>query len=629
MKDIWRLLKYLRFYRGKAVLAVVLAVLAALLAVVQLPAFLPLFEMLFGDQNPQEMLDWFMRKFPGLLSWARQPLEAFLTNTLANDPIKVLVWAVGLIVFLSLIKGLTIYSQAYTVGKIQTGTSRRIAAELYRHVLGMSMSFYNRKGTPSVMARFTNDVEAVGRGLTTLFGKGLIDPLRLVGFLILAGVVNWQLLLLNVALFPAVGSVMYIFGRKSKRAMKRGLHSRDRLVNILQETFEGVAIVKAFNMQRREEQRFREENERVRHQDFKLAKAAAATNPLVEFLGFLGVGISFIAAGYWVSKGRMESADIVLFYGALLSTSDPIRKLSRFNNNIQMLVAASRRVFDYLDEATDIVEKHNAGKLTPFSKEIAFERVYFTYDNVETVLRGVDLVARKGETIALVGPSGAGKSTIARLIPRFYDTTSGRVTIDGTDLREVTLSSLRDQIGLVTQEVILFNDTIAGNISYGRPDASDEEVIAAAQAANADSFIRDIPGGYQAVVGEKGLTLSGGQRQRIALARAILKDAPILILDEATSSLDSESEFLIQQALDEFMQYRTSIVIAHRLSTVERASRIYVLDEGEIVASGTNEELLESSPLYRKLYQMQFHTAGFEPGRKEQTGEGQSLEVHG
>jgi subfamily B ATP-binding cassette protein MsbA len=241
--------------------------------------------------------------------------------------------------------------------------------------------------------------------------------------------------------------------------------------------------------------------------------------------------------------------------------------------------------------------------------ELRFEKVYFTYNDVDTVLCNVDMVARKGEIIALVGPSGAGKSTMARLIPRFYDPTSGGIAIDGVDLRDVTLSSLRSQIGLVTQEIILFNDTVASNIAYGKPDAGRSEIEAAAKAANADEFIAELPDGYNTVVGEKGLVLSGGQRQRIALARAILKDPAILILDEATSSLDSQSEYLIQQAMDKFMEHRTSIVIAHRLSTIERASRIYVVEDGEIVAEGTNRELLDRSPLYKKLHSIQFSTA--------------------
>ncbi len=556
-----------------------------------------------------DTLDWAVEKFPRLLSWAEEPLSRFVENILRNDSMVTMAWAVALLVTLNLLKGVTTFMQAYTVGKIQTGISRRIASDLYEHVLGLSMSFYNREGSPSITSRFANDVEALGRGINTLFGKALIDPLRLVGFFTIAAAANWRLLLLNMGLIPVVGLSIYLFGKKAKRAMRKTLHSRDRLMNILQESFGGISIVKAFNMEERERDRFDDENDRVRRQDLKLVKIDAATNPLVEFLGFVGVGVSLIVAGLWVTRGLASAQDVVLFYVALLSMADPIRKLSRVNNRMQMLAAASRRVFSYLDEQSDIHERPDARVLERFSDQIRFERVYFTYDEVETVLRDVNIIAGRGEIIALVGPSGAGKSTVARLIARFWDPTSGSITIDGIDLREVTLKSLRSQIGLVTQEVILFNETIAANIAYGRPDASLGEIRAAAQAANADGFIEDLPEGYDSMVGDKGCVLSGGQRQRIALARAILKDPPILILDEATSSLDSESEQLIQMAMDEFMENRTSIVIAHRLSTIERATRIYVMDQGEVLAEGTNEELLLTSPLYKKLHSMQFGSA--------------------
>ena len=596
----------------------VLAVLVAALAVVRLPALIPLFNALFdSDQTITQWPD----RLPGFLAEWREPLRDFIDSWVLDHRFEMLVIVMGVFLVLSLLKGIAQFFQGYTSGKVYTGVSRRIAAELYRHVLGLSMSFYGRIGTPSIVARFTNDVEAVGRGLKVLFGKAFLQPLMLVGFLVVAALINWKLLLLNVALFPILGSIIYFLGRKARRATRKGLHSRDRLVNILQETLQGISIVKAFNMQRREEERFEVENSRVLKQDLKLVKVGVITSPFVEFVGAIGMSISLVVAGKWVTDGAMSAGDFITFYAALASVFDPLRKLSGVNNRIQMLRAAGARVFDYLDETTSIVEKDQAGHLGAFRDEIRFEKVFFTYDEMDTVLRGVDIVARKGEIIAFVGPSGAGKTTMARLIPRFWDPTSGRVTIDGADLRDVTLSSLRNQIGLVTQEVILFNDTVASNIAYGRPDASAEEVIQAAGAANADEFIRELPEGYETVIGEKGHTLSGGQRQRIALARAILKDPPILILDEATSSLDSQSEHLIQQALDEFMQHRTSIVIAHRLSTVERASRIYVIEDGQVVAEGTNSELLRTSPLYKKLHNMQFHTASAQTTARGDTRE--------
>ncbi len=609
MKELARLFGYVRYYKGQATISVTMAVITSLLDFARIPTLVPVFYALMGGEAERaKVMEWpaeVGKYLPGLEGITRRIVDAMLAN-----PLGTMSWAIGLLIAISVVKGAALYLQEYLAGKVHTGVARRLAAELYAHVLSLPMSFYNRVGSASVASRFTNDLEGVGRGLAYFFSKAVLQPIRLVGFVALAAFINWKLLLFNAALFPLLAIGIKALGEKAKRATRRGLHSRDRLMNILQESFEGISIVKAFNMERREQARFHEENDKVRVQDLKVVRVDAATSPFTEMMGIIGVGLSLYMAGRAVLlTHEMTMLEFGAFYTALVSISDPIRKLSAINSRIQALVASATRVFSFLDEKTDIIEKPDAANLDAFSREIRFDRVSFTYNGTDEVLHGVCVTAARGEIIALVGPSGSGKSTMARLLPRFYDPSGGAVLIDGTDIRDVTLSSLRDQIGLVTQEVILFNDTIAANISYGKTDASKEEIQAAAKAANAHGFIEKLPSGYDSMVGEKGLVLSGGQRQRIALARAILKDPPILILDEATSSLDSESEHLIQEALDEFMRDRTSIVIAHRLSTVKRASRIYVIDAGTVAASGTNETLLRDCPMYKNLYRRQFMLA--------------------
>jgi len=609
VKALWRLCRYVRLFKKDAFLSFVMAITVALLQLAAIPCLYPLFNGLFKSPEDAEK----MRHWPAKVAAHFPALEeptARLVQYMFDHRVEAMLWALGIVMLLSIIKGFAMFTQEYAAGKVHTGVSRLLAEDLYRHVLRLSMSFYHRVGSPSVTSRFTNDVEAVRQGMAFLFNKALLEPIRLVGCFVLAAYFSWTLLLFNIAIFPVLAIGVRYLGQKAKKATRKGLHSRDKLLNILQETFEGISIVKAFNMESREEDRFADENTNVRAQDLKVVKAAAIASPFIEVTAILGLALSMGFAVWMLDTGRLTLNVFGLFYVALVSMSDPMRKLSNLNTRLQSLVAAATRVFEFFDEEPDIVDKPDAKIMPAFSRGICLSDVCFSYNGSDTVLKSVNITARKGEIIALVGPSGAGKSTVARLIPRFYDTASGVVKIDDVDVRDYTLASLRDQIGLVTQDIILFNDTIAANIAYGRPDATQEQIEKAAHAANAHDFIMCLPNGYNSVIGEKGLTLSGGQRQRVALARAIIKDPPILILDEATSSLDSESEHLIQLALDEFMKHRTSIVIAHRLSTVEKASRIYVLAEGCVTAAGTNDELLRSSDIYKRLYSRQFRLNG-------------------
>jgi subfamily B ATP-binding cassette protein MsbA len=401
--------------------------------------------------------------------------------------------------------------------------------------------------------------------------------------------------------------------RRLRRYSRRGQESLGTLTALLQETIQGNRIVKAFGMEDYERRRFEAENHHLFGLYMKATRARATIQPIMEMLGAIGVAGVLWYGGYSVIHGLRSQGDFFGFLAALVLVYDPFKGLARANGQIQQGLASAERIFELLDEPTDVVERNAAVELPAFHDAIGFEGVTFRYPPragddggaVEPALRDVDLVLRRGEVVALVGTSGGGKSTLADLIPRFYDPTAGRITFDGIDIREVTLASLRRQVGIVTQFTFLFNDTIRANVAYGSAEPSPEAVEAACRAAHAHEFITALPQGYETIVGELGVTLSGGQRQRIAIARALLKNAPILILDEATSALDSESERLVQDAIEKLMEGRTALVIAHRLATVRRADRIAVLADGRIVELGTHEELLERGDVYRRLHDQQ------------------------
>ncbi len=513
------------------------------------------------------------------------------------------------IIGLGVLKGLFNFAQGYLMNYVGQRVVADVRERLYDHLQTLSLSFFDRTPTGVLMARITNDVAAIQGAVSNAVTGMIKDFFTAVG---LVGVVfyrNWQLALIAMLVFPLAAFPFIRFGRKLRKVSRKSLQTMAYINTFLQETIFGHRIVKAFGMESYESRRFAEANNRYFRYLMKKVKVRALSTPVMELLAYVGIGSFIWIGGYYVIEGKMTPGEFFSFMTALALLYDPLRGLSKVNLLIQEGIAAAKRVFEILDQTPEVKDSPGAKELPPFSREIEYRDVYFRYGD-EMVLKGISFKVRKGEKVALVGSSGAGKTTIINLLPRFYDVIKGAILIDGVDIREVTLRSLRSQIGVVTQQTLLFNDTVRNNIAYGRPDIPQEEVEKVAKAADAHDFIMKLPQGYDTIIGEQGVLLSGGQRQRISIARALLKDAPILILDEATSSLDTESEREVQQALDRLMENRTVLVIAHRLSTVRGADRILVISDGRIVEEGTHEELMALGGEYRRLYELQFRDDG-------------------
>ncbi len=505
------------------------------------------------------------------------------------------------------IKGLFFFGHNYSVGHLVQSLIVKLRQQLFDHLVNLSLTFFNRSKTGDLISRFTNDLHV----FQNMLQVGVTGPFRdIPQFFLLLGIMffrSWQLALVTMTIIPVAIFFIQIFGQRNKVAVSQRQISFGDLSSLLVETISGIRVVKAFGMEKYESKRFKDANDDLYKNHMRSIMIDSYSYPVIEIIG-AAAGATIVAyGGYLIINDQITAGDFTSFVISFFLLNEPVKKLNGFNLKLQEGIAAVQRIFNILDVKDDIVISPDATKLTSFDREINLNIQAFHYpDQDEPAVKDFQLTLQKGEAVALVGSSGAGKTTIANLIPRFYDITRGEVYIDGHDLRDLDIVSLRKLIAIVTQDTILFNDTIASNITYGQPDCSKERMYAAAQAANAHKFILEQSDGYETVIGEKGARLSGGQRQRLSIARALVKDAPILILDEATSALDSESEIEVQQAIEHLMENRTTIVIAHRLSTIRNADRICVMENGQIVEQGTHNELLSKEGRYQQLYEMQF-----------------------
>jgi subfamily B ATP-binding cassette protein MsbA len=601
MKRILRLLFYVRHYWWQALASIVLMAAVGGLEAFRVLLVKPIFDHVLNPGGAGQKI--LLYRVPG--THYQFTLQQFVPHYFHNE------WTIVAfaLVASTLLKSICDYTGTYLVNYAGFGMITDLRDDLYEAILRRSVSFFQKHATGTLLSTLINDVERVQYAMSSVLSEFLQQVFTLIftmGVVIaLGGKLAWALLIFVPIV---IGSIRRI-GRDVRQTTRKGQDRLAEIQNILHETITGNRIVKAFNMEFWELLRFRDAARRLLKANLRSVRAQAISSPLMDSIGAIAIALLLLVGRGQIKSGAMTEGTFFAFIVALFKLYDPVRRFAIFYNNFQQALGASSAIFNFMDAQDELVEKHRAYVLKGFQDSIRLENVNFSYHDDEgekQVLFDINLEIRRGEVVALVGPSGAGKSTLVNLIPRFFDVTSGRILIDGHDLRDVSVRSLRDQIGKVTQETILFNDTVRNNIAYGQPDVGMHRVEEAAKAALAHDFIMRMPDGYNTIIGEKGFRLSGGERQRLAIARAILKNAPVLILDEATSALDTESEALVQAALSNLMQGRTVVVIAHRLSTVRRADRIAVIEHGRLTAIGPHEELLRISPTYQKLYQLQF-----------------------
>jgi subfamily B ATP-binding cassette protein MsbA len=532
-------------------------------------------------------------------------VKPFLDDVFFKKNLHMLYLLPPLLVALYVAKGSLSFFHTYQMHYIGLRIVTLLRDKLFRHLQRQPHAFFDREATGVLMSRVVYDVlllqDSVAKVITSFFK----DIFTLVGLTVVIFYQDWQLAFIAILVFPLAAYIITRFGQRMRGLARESQKSVARLNLLLQENFTGQRIVKAFAREDFEAVRFAGANEHFRQVQMKLRIMRELSSPVMELLGALGMAVIISYGGYHVIQGTTTPGTFFSFLAALLMLYNPIRGLGSAQNSIQEALAAAQRVFSVLDLEPAIMDRPGAPALSPLARDITYQKVDFSYGE-DSVLRDIDFTIKKGDMVALVGPSGAGKTTLLNLLPRFYEVTTGTILIDGVDIREVSLASLRAHIGVVTQQTILFNETVRYNVAYGKLEATEPEIIEALRAAHAYDFVMAMPQGLDTVIGEQGVRLSGGERQRLAIARALLKDPPILILDEATSSLDSESEREVQQALDRLIEGRTTLVIAHRLSTVRHADRLVVMDGGHIVETGTHEELLGVDGLYKRLYDMQF-----------------------
>ncbi|CAN5655679.1 ABC transporter ATP-binding protein [soil metagenome] len=602
MKSFRRLFKYLRPFYKPLTFANICMLLAVLFNLLSLLTFLPFVDFLFNTNKVEN----------------RQPTSIFdikdiITNKFGSillkyDKTEVLMYLCLIIFVTFALKNLFTYFQSYFMSTVEQGILRDLRSDLYNKYLKLPLSFFTEERKGNLISRIINDVQITKDSLIAVINSIFRDPPQIISYVVILFLFNWKMTLIIFLIAPLTSFILSKIGDSLKRSSTKSQEKVSDITSILDETIGGIRIVKAFDMEDYESERFRKEN----HNYFKiltrLERKRSLGSPISEQIGVIVIVVILFIVGrdIIVDKSDMTPGSFIA-YLAIFSQLLPSLKLAgQVSNSIKEGSAASDRIFKLLDTDIKISNVPNAVVMKSFENNIVFSKVSFKYEKSETILDDISLTINKGEILAIVGPSGAGKSTLADLIPRFYDVTSGSIVIDGIDIKKINTGSLRKLMGIVTQETLLFNDTIRNNIAYGEAALPLEKIIEAAKAANAHNFIISFENGYDSVIGDRGVKLSGGERQRLSIARALLKNPPILILDEATSSLDTQSELLVQEAIERLMQGRTSIVIAHRLSTIKNADKIIVLEKGRLVQEGKHSELLSAGGLYEKLYNIQF-----------------------
>jgi ATP-binding cassette, subfamily B, bacterial MsbA len=615
MRQLTRLIRYVAPYWWPVGASVLLMAAVGLLDAFRLLLIGPIFDRVLNPGSQSREMQLF--KIPG--SEHAIYLQRFVPSHFQN-PWTVVAFA---LVAATVLKGICDYAGTYLVNYAGFGMITDLRNDLYDSILQRSAAFFHKHTTGTLVSTIVNDVERVQYAMSSVLAEFLQQFFTFVFTALVVVVLGRKFAWILVLFVPVIIFSAGRIGRRVRHTTRRGQDKLADIQNILHETITGNRIVKAFSMERWEIARFRKAAQRLFRANLRSVAAMAISSPLMDIFGAIAIALLLLLGREQINRHVFTSGTFLTFIVAVFKLYDPVRKFALFNNNFQQALGASSEIFKFMDTEDDVNEKPGAQPLPPFSRSIRFEKVSFSYESRggpegeerREILRDVDLEVHAGEVLAVVGSSGAGKSTLVHLIPRFFDVTAGRLTIDGRDVRDTTLASLRSQIGVVAQDTVLFNDTVRNNIAYGQPGVPQKAVEDAARAALAHDFIMDLPSGYETVIGERGVRLSGGERQRIAIARALLKNAPILILDEATSALDSESEALVQSALQNLMTGRTVVVIAHRLSTVRRAGRIVVLENGTAADIGPHEELMKKLGTYRRLYELQF--AEVEPARPE------------
>jgi ABC-type multidrug transport system fused ATPase/permease subunit len=550
-----------------------------------------------------ERFQWNIRvALVGRAQWAVGFLPREQTRDNRTKAVTFIILGIGVI---TVIRCLAKFYQGYMAQKVVQVGVNHLREDAFGRAVNMPMGFFANERPSDTVSRIVRDTSVMGKAVKIMLGKALREPLNAAFMLGCAMLLNWQLTLIFLCVAPFTLGLLAVFGRKMKKATRKSLVASSQMLSKLQEAMSGLKVVKVYNRQGYEQEAFKNINDRLLRQLLKISRVDAATMPVLEVLGMAAGSAALVVGVHWVSRNQMEPSEFLGLLILLGAAAEAVRKTSDIWNRIQEANAAAERVFAVIDEP---IEEENPGafELAPLKEQIEFVDVVFAYPGAETaVLKGINLAVQAGHNVAVVGPNGSGKTTLANLLPRFYNPDSGRILIDGKDIRDASLFSLRNQIGMVTQNMVTFNDTIAANIAYGKPGAGREEIIAAAKRAYAHEFIVLLPDGYDTVIGEQSSGLSGGQLQRIVIARAILKNPAILIFDEATSQVDADSEAKIHKAIEQIMQDRTSFIIAHRFSTVISADMIVVMDEGQIIAQGQHEELMQGCALYQSLYETQ------------------------